>query len=53
MPDITDQDGYIVCAHSPFEEFVGSLISHVRQMGPAWHGMNLNSRSKESSASLW
>ncbi|EON93687.1 hypothetical protein MARLIPOL_03250 [Marinobacter lipolyticus SM19] len=38
MPDITDQDCYIVCTHPPFEEFVGSLISHAGQMGSAWHG---------------
>ena len=38
MPDITDEDGYIICAYPPFEEFVGSVISQARQMGSIWHG---------------
>jgi len=38
MPEITNQDGYIICKYEPFEIFVGRPISQARQIGSAWHG---------------
>jgi len=38
LPEITEQDGYIVCKYPPFNIFEGSTISQARQIGSAWHG---------------
>lgn len=38
VPEITDQDGYIICKYPPFSIFEGCTISEARQIGSAWHG---------------
>lgn len=38
MPEVTNQESYIVCKYEPFEKFVGNSISQARQIGTAWHG---------------
>lgn len=38
LPQITNQDGYIICKYPPFNMFEGKTISQARQIGYAWHG---------------
>lgn len=38
LPEITDQDGYIICRYQPFNIFEGCVISQARQIGAAWQG---------------
>jgi hypothetical protein len=38
LPEITDQDGYIICKYPPFEIFEGKRIAQARQIGTAWNG---------------
>ncbi|WP_108650239.1 hypothetical protein [Dongshaea marina] len=38
LPEITNQDGCIICKHQPFNMFEGKTISQARQIGAAWHG---------------
>ena len=38
LPEITNQDGYIICKHQPFERFVGKTIAQARQIGDVWNG---------------
>ena len=38
LPEITSQDGYIICKYPPFEIFVGRNIVQARQIGTAWNG---------------
>ena len=41
FPEITYQDGYEVREYVPFQEFVGKIISQIRQVGEAWNGHGL------------
>ena len=38
LPEITNQDGYVVCKYRPFEISEGCKISQARQIGGAWQG---------------
>ena len=38
LPEITSQDGYIICKYPPFEIFIGRRIVQARQIGTAWNG---------------
>lgn len=38
LPEITNQEGYIICKYPPFEIFEGRTISQARQIGSVWHG---------------
>jgi hypothetical protein len=38
LPEITRQDGYIICKYPPFEIFLGKRIIQARQIGTAWNG---------------
>jgi hypothetical protein len=38
IPEVTEQDGYVVCPYPPFTQFEGHRISQARQIGTAWNG---------------
>ncbi|WP_139045639.1 hypothetical protein [Vibrio cidicii] len=38
LPDMTEQEGYIICKYPPFSMFEGRTISQARQVGSAWNG---------------
>jgi hypothetical protein len=38
LPEITDQDGYIISAYEPYDIFIGRKVLQIRQVGEAWNG---------------
>ena len=38
MPELTNNQGYIICPHEPFECFLGGKIIQAHQIGEAWNG---------------